>query len=91
MTQQTMFDVDPTLAHYVVAWATEQLSFMTDEEYGGDWWGAYNNTLDVNIWDEGDNTHITIYPVFVSDEGYSVMDGSLFCRVGTITRTPTER
>jgi hypothetical protein len=29
--------------------------------------------------------------VFVSDEGYSVMDGSLFCRVGTITRTPTER
>jgi hypothetical protein len=39
------------LKQEILAWAQAQLDAIPQGEYGGDWWGAYNDEWDINIWD----------------------------------------
>jgi hypothetical protein len=47
----TTTDIDTELKQAMIAWAQQQLDTMPQSEYGNDWWGAYNNEWDINIWD----------------------------------------
>lgn len=55
----------------ILRWAQEQLDTMPQSEFGGDWWGAYNDEWDINIWDSdeyGNATYdqplrVTAYPI----------------------------
>jgi hypothetical protein len=47
----TTMNIDTETKQAMLAWAQEQLDSMPHGEYGGDWWGAYNDQWDINIWD----------------------------------------
>jgi hypothetical protein len=47
----TTTDIDTELKQAMIAWAQQQLDTMPQSEYGNDWWGAYNDQWDINIWD----------------------------------------
>lgn len=57
----------------ILRWAQEQLDTMPQSEFGGDWWGAYNDEWDINIWDSDElgggtynfPTRVTAYPMTV--------------------------
>ena len=47
----TTTDIDTELKQAMIAGAQQQLDTMSQSEYGNDWWGAYNDQWDINIWD----------------------------------------
>jgi hypothetical protein len=55
----------------ILDWAQAQLDTMPRSEYGGDWWGAYDDEWDINIWDAdqygcahyGEPLRVTAYPI----------------------------
>lgn len=59
------------LKQSILVWAQQQLDIMPQSEYGGDWWGAYNDEWDINIWDSNEYgnatydqpTRVTAYPI----------------------------
>lgn len=81
------YEIDPSLANDILAWAQKQIDTIPDDEFGGDWWGAYNKSFDVNIWQDdvsrGGYIHVTVYPVI--DNGEEVeTDYSRYNRIGSI-------
>lgn len=75
----------------ILAWAQQQVNRMPRSEYGGDWWGAYNNEWDINIWDNGESTGIcvTAYPIYADADGDLQTDLSDYIRVGYCKRPDT--
>jgi hypothetical protein len=63
--------MDEPLRQAILAWAQEQLDTMPEGEYGGDWWGAFSDEWDINIWDSqqlgsvayDQPTRVTAYPM----------------------------
>lgn len=61
------------LKQAILVWSQEQLDSISESEYAGDWWCAYNDEWDINIWDSselGDTrydqpTRVTAYPMTV--------------------------
>jgi len=57
----------------ILIWAQTQLDTMPKSEYGGDWWGAYNDEWDINIWNSDElgsgqydePTRVTAYPMTI--------------------------
>lgn len=47
----TTTDISTELKQAMLSWAQQQLDAMSQTEYGNDWWGAYNDKWDMNIWD----------------------------------------
>ena len=47
----TTTDIDTELKQAMIAWAQQQLDTRSQSEYSNDWWGAYNDQWDINIWD----------------------------------------
>ena len=80
----------------IIAWAKTQTdSWLTIEE---DWWGAYNDEWDINIYDSdvfGDNTNdrqvlvVTAYPMFRDSAGHLATDMTECVRVGVIVNEVT--
>jgi hypothetical protein len=62
MTTKT-FDLDHGISEVILDWAQTQLDSMPADEYGGDWWGAYDESWDVNIYDHESYIHVTVYPI----------------------------
>jgi hypothetical protein len=78
--------MDEPLRQAILAWAQEQLDAMPEGEYGGDWWGAFSDEWDINIWDSqqlgsvsyDQPTRVTAYPMTVdgrTDHGSFVSIG----------------
>lgn len=82
MTTKT-FDIDPGIAEVILDWAQNQLDTMPTDEYGGDWWGAYNESWDVNIWDSDSYIHVTVYPIINTGETPET-NFSQYNRIGSI-------
>ena len=77
----------------ILRWAQVQLDAMSQSDYGCDWWGAYNDEWDINIWDSeelGCNnynqpTRVTAYSLTIDGR----TDYSSFIGIGFI-REPAE-
>lgn len=81
------YELDPSLAEPILAWAQSKLDTMPDDEFGGDWWGQYNESYEVNIWNDDITHHIcvTVYPIITNaTTGEAETDFTKYNRVGTI-------
>ena len=52
----------------ILRWAQEKLDTMPEGEFGGDWWEAYNEQCDINIWqrDDDDTIRVASYRMYKS-------------------------
>lgn len=82
MTTKT-FDLDPGISEVILDWAQAQLDSMPADEYGGDWWGAYNESWDVNIWDSDSYIHVTVYPTVMVGDAWET-NYTQYNRIGSI-------
>jgi hypothetical protein len=81
------------LKQEILAWAQVQLDAMSQSDYGCDWWGAYNDEWDINIWDSEElgnatydqPTRVTAYSLTIDGR----TDYSSFIGIGFI-REPAE-
>jgi hypothetical protein len=81
------------LKQEILTWAQAQLDTIPQSEYGGDWWSAYNDEWDINIWDSEElgnasydqPTRVTAYAMTSDGE----TDHSNFVSIGFI-REPAE-
>jgi hypothetical protein len=80
------------LKQEILTWAQAQLDTIPQSEYGGDWWGAYNDEWDVNIWDSEELGNAS-YDQPTRVTAYAMTDGqtdhSNFVSIGFI-REPAE-
>lgn len=65
------------LADTVRLWAIDRFTSMSDREYSGDWFGAYGDGWDVNIWQDDDRVRVTLYRY----DGGRFSDGGIACGV----------
>lgn len=69
--------MDESLKQEMLVWAQLQLDTMPPGEFGGDWWGAFNNYWDVNIWDSAELGIIATYEEPIRVTAYPMTkDGS---------------
>lgn len=77
--------MDSRLACRIRIWAKFKYAWLTEREYGHDWWHAYNDDWDINIYtNEDDEVVVTAYPMFRGDDGYLETDHSYWCDLGAI-------
>jgi hypothetical protein len=80
------------LKQEILTWAQAQLDTMPQSEYGGDWWSAYNDEWDINIWDSEELGNAS-YDQPTRVTAYAMTDGqtdhSNFVSIGFI-REPAE-
>lgn len=81
------YEIDPSLANDILAWAQTQIDTIPDDVFQDDWWGQYSPDWDVNIWvDEprnGGYINVTVYPIVRNGDEVET-DYSRYNRVGTI-------
>lgn len=53
----------------ILVWAQNTLDRLPDGDFGDDWWGAYSDSLDVNIWwdDTSKTIRVTAYDMTGTD------------------------
>jgi hypothetical protein len=66
------------------AWARVKYFLMSDREYGDDWWHAYNDDWDVNIFTRDDEVLVTAYPMYTNDTGWLETDMTDWVSLGRI-------
>lgn len=77
--------LDPSLTNEMLVWAQLKLDALPTDEFGGDWWGAYNDSFDLNIWydERSHSIRVTAYPMTVSGDD-AVADMGKFISIGQI-------
>ena len=83
--------IDGGTAFRIFGWACAKLDSMTDEQYGGDWWGVYDDEFDVNIWESDGKAIVSVYRTTKNADGDTEVDFGMSCRVGEIDRTLVDR
>ena len=56
-------DTTTKLQSDILRWAQATIDSLSEEELSDDWWGAYNEDWDVNIWWEYFTYYVTAYPM----------------------------